>query len=259
MTIQAARTAPLDRRYYGVVVGVVTSNVDRLKQGRVRVRFPWFDDRTEAWCRVVYVNAGKNVGLFAPPEKDAEVLVAFEHGDMRSAFVLGGLYNGVDAPATDRQDDATKDEKLLRTRSGHRLLFRDTDQHTEIVLQSAGGQKLTLHDPDDKGGAKLTAETQGGSRVEIDDRAKKITLSAGGATVTIDGASGTVTLQAKTVNVSAGQVSLGIGASQRLVLGDAFMQYFNLHVHNATTPGAPTTPPTVPMLPVLLSATTKTS
>ena len=32
------------------------------------------------------------------PDVDDEVLVGFEHGDIRRPYVLGGLWNGVDKP-----------------------------------------------------------------------------------------------------------------------------------------------------------------
>jgi uncharacterized CHY-type Zn-finger protein len=43
-------------------------------------------------------------------------------------------------------------------------------------------------------------------------------------------------------------IELGKGASEKAVLGDAFMQLFNQHTHIGNM-GAPTSPPTVPMSP----------
>ena len=42
--------------------------------------------------------AGKGRGLFYLPEVGDEVLVAFEHGDIRRPYVIGSLYNGSDKP-----------------------------------------------------------------------------------------------------------------------------------------------------------------
>ena len=42
--------------------------------------------------------AGTNRGIWFVPDVDDEVLVAFEGGDPRRPYVLGGLWNGKDAP-----------------------------------------------------------------------------------------------------------------------------------------------------------------
>jgi uncharacterized protein involved in type VI secretion and phage assembly len=273
------KAGAFDKRYFGVAIAIVTDNVDPEKQGRVKVRFPWYDDRTESgWCRVVYLNAGPGHGFIAVPERDTEVLVAFEHGDMRRPYVLGALYNGVDAPPTDRQQDSEKDEKLFQTHAGNRILLRDTAGDTLIEVETKGGQKLTLRDQGNSGGTAITAETSGGYTLALDEQARKATLTTGsgqptveldagankitittgsGQSVTIDG-TGTLTLEATTVKVEATQVELGSAATQKVILGDAFMTYFNTHVHNATTLGAPTSPPVVSMNAALLSNVTKT-
>lgn len=266
----------LDKRYFGVAIAIVTDNVDPEKQGRVKVLFPWYDDKSESdWCRVVYVNAGPGHGLFSVPEVDAEVLVAFEHGDMRLPYVIGALYNGKDAPPTDRQQDATKDEKLLQTRAGHRLLLRDTQGDTLIALETKEGQKLTLRDEGKSGSASITLLTKGEHTLTLDDREKKVSLTTSGGhklqlddmskevtlttssghSITID-ATGALTVKATTVKVQATQVELGQVATQHVILGEMFMAYFNTHMH--PTAWGPSGPPVVPMSNGLLSTVTKT-
>lgn len=270
-----SQAVAFDKRYFGVVVGLVTNIVDPANQGRVKVKFPWYDDQTQTeWCRVVYPNAGPNHGFIAVPEKDSEVLVAFEQGDMRIPYVLGGLFNGVDSPPTYRKADEVRDEKLFRTRGGHELLFRDTKNDTQVELKSSGGHAFTLRDQGKSGGAMVTARTRGGHSLEIDDAATKITLSTssgqkvvleGSGTITLATSSGpqiviegtgTITVRAATVKLQAAHVELGAVAAQSVILGEAFMALFNAHVH---TPGVPvTSPPVTPMLPVMLSQVTKT-
>ncbi|MCP3143392.1 phage baseplate assembly protein V [Pyxidicoccus xibeiensis] len=268
----------LDRRYYGVAVALVTDNVDPGKQGRVKLRFPWLDDRTEStWCRVAYLNAGPGHGFIAVPEVGSEVLVAFEHGDMRRAYVLGALYNGVDAPPTDRQKNDSKDEKLFQTRAGHRVLLRDTDGDTLVELKTKDGQTLTLRDDGASGGASVIARTQGGHELALHDKEQKAVLTTsgghtlelddGGTTVTLStsggfsvklDAGGVITLKGSKLKVDASQVELGSAPANPVILGQLFMTYFNTHVHNATSIGAPTSPPVVPMTGGLLSTVTKT-
>lgn len=68
---------------------------------QVKIRFPWdrddsVDDTGSNWIRVSQMNTSS----FAP-EVDDEVLVQFEHGDLRQPVVVGSLYNGGDAPPSD--------------------------------------------------------------------------------------------------------------------------------------------------------------
>src|SRR4029453_4492610 len=87
-----------DQRYYGVVEALVEA-VDGDDEGRVKLRFPWFDDGTVTdWGRVTQLYPANGYGSVFVPEQGDEVLVAFVHGDMRFPIVLGGLYNGSDKP-----------------------------------------------------------------------------------------------------------------------------------------------------------------
>ncbi|HEY8545538.1 MAG TPA: VgrG-related protein, partial [Acidimicrobiales bacterium] len=91
----------------GVVSAIVTNVADDERQGRVKVRFPRLDDEFESgWLRVVQPGAGAERGALVLPEVDDEVLVAFEHGDLRQGYVLGGVHNGVDLPAPTVRDTA---------------------------------------------------------------------------------------------------------------------------------------------------------
>jgi hypothetical protein len=70
---------------------------------KVKAKFPWVrevhDDGSETyWARISTFMVGSDRGMFVLPEVDDEVLVTFEHGDLRVPYILGGLYNGKDAP-----------------------------------------------------------------------------------------------------------------------------------------------------------------
>jgi uncharacterized protein involved in type VI secretion and phage assembly len=238
VTVQP-RARQADRRYYGVVEGLVVEAVsDPANEGRVKVKFPWFDDGTVSeWCRVAQPYAGNGYGFMFTPEVGDEVVVGFSHGDMRLPIVLGGLYNGKDKPPASRTD--TDDKKLIRTKGGHELLFDDSSGGPKIVVTSAGGHKVTLDD--DPG--TVTVETSRGQSLVL-DAAGKATLKAD--SITLDGA------------VSLG----GVGASHPVVFGDDLMRVFSTHVHNATAIGSPTSPPMPPaavQLQQALSTKTKTA
>jgi uncharacterized protein involved in type VI secretion and phage assembly len=233
----------LDRRFYGVVEGIVEEIVDPDKEGRVKVRFPWYDDATVTeWCRVRQLYAGPGYGTFFVPEKGDEVLIAFVHGDMRLPIILGGLYNGKDKPPSDRQHDDKKNEKMIRTKAGHSLVFDDTKDKEKIVLTSKRGHVVELHDKDGDGkrfvtvrttkghelalddadgGEKVALSSQGGHSVTLDDAAHQIIIrTAGGQSVTMDAISGAITIVGAAITL-AGEISVGLEAPALSIAGQA--------------------------------------
>jgi len=134
-------------RVDGVVLGIVTNVSDPEHLGRVKLHFPWLSDDYESdWARVAQQGAGSQRGLQILPEVNDEVLVSFEHGDTRRPYVLGGLYNGVDAPPFgDAVDSGAGTVRLrgLRSRKGHELTFIDADGEERIELRTKDS-KVTL-------------------------------------------------------------------------------------------------------------------
>jgi uncharacterized protein involved in type VI secretion and phage assembly len=79
-------------RIQGVVVGIVTNNQDPEELNRVRVKFPWLSQNDESyWARIATSVMEAKQQNYQLPEVGAEVLVAFEHGDVRFPFILGVL------------------------------------------------------------------------------------------------------------------------------------------------------------------------
>jgi hypothetical protein len=83
----------------GVVVGIVVDTRDPLSQGRIRIRLPSIDQEIYEWARLAI---GSGRGHAPAPQVDDEVLVAFEHGDMRRPFVIGALWNDTPTPPATR-------------------------------------------------------------------------------------------------------------------------------------------------------------
>lgn len=128
----------------GVVIGVVTSVDDPEAQGRVKLTFPWLDDNHDTdWTRIAAPMAGGGRGAFFMPEVGDEVLVAFEHGDVRFPFVVGFLWNGQDAPPADHVR-----LRRLRSVNGHQISFIDATpkggSQGALVIEDAHGNTITL-------------------------------------------------------------------------------------------------------------------
>lgn len=196
-------------RVTGVVVGVVTNNKDPDKLGRVKVKFPWLSDDDESnWARVAAPMAGKKRGFFFLPEVEDEVLVAFDHGDVSSPFVLGALWNGKDAPPV-TNDDGKNNIRLIQSRSGHIVRLTDEDgkekieiidksEKNSIVFDTSKNTITVTSDQDialsaSKGNIKLDAKA-------IDIKASG-ELKIGGAKMEVS-ADGVMTVKGQTVNIN---------------------------------------------------------
>jgi uncharacterized protein involved in type VI secretion and phage assembly len=108
-------------RSYGVVVGTVVDVNDLEGQGRVLVRYPWMRGKNQGyWAPVSTLMAGGGRGAWFMPEKDDEVLVAFEQGDVSHPFILGFLWNGQDKPPT-----TNPHLRVIRSVNGHEIRFYD--------------------------------------------------------------------------------------------------------------------------------------
>ena len=154
----------------GVVSGIVVG--PRGKQDIISLdefgsdspwRTPSFSNPTDlgdsGFVRVAQIATGIGSTAMWLPDVGDEVLVAFEHGDVRRPVVIGKLYNGKDAPPVALP--ANKHLSMLRTQSAN-------GQKTEIVYDAtAGSERLMLQ----SGNHAITLGTNGitvqGSSVAI--------------------------------------------------------------------------------------------
>jgi hypothetical protein len=89
-----------------IAVGVVESNKDPDKLGRVRVKYPALGGQDAGWwARVVAPGSGAGRGFFSLPQVGDEVLLAFEHESDQHPYVLGSLFNALNAPGPVVQPD----------------------------------------------------------------------------------------------------------------------------------------------------------
>jgi uncharacterized protein involved in type VI secretion and phage assembly len=214
-------------RWYGVAPALVTDIKDPDGQGRVRVKLPWCPDSGggagyEAWARVATLMAGNNRGSWFVPDVGDEVLVAFEHGDPRRPYVLGGLWNGSDKAPQSMDGGGRNNKKVLRSRNGVKITLDDQDGQESLKLETPGGQKFTLKD----GPGSVAIEDSNGNSVK---------LETSGITVT---ASAKVTINASQVAISAGMVTVDAGMSKFSGVVQADTVISNSVVSASYTPGA---------------------
>ncbi|MEZ0094238.1 VgrG-related protein [Streptacidiphilus sp. EB129] len=175
-------------RLPSVANALVTDVKDPLKQGRVKLRFPWLDDLyISDWTRSVQFG-GKGGGGLITPDVGDEVLVAFDRGALDHPFVIGGLYNGKDMPPRG-------DVPVFHPTSGkinRRTLADRSNNRLDLLDQSAGGKR--------------------GVRLSTGDDRLTINLDRTGTEISID-SKGDVTITGTT------SVSVKAGATMSLEAG----------------------------------------
>jgi uncharacterized protein involved in type VI secretion and phage assembly len=216
----------LGGRWYGVYPALVTDIKDPDNQGRVKVSLPWSPDTSsakyEAWARLATMMGGNNRGSWFVPDTNDEVLVAFEGGDTRRPYVIGGLWNGTDKAPESMDGSGNNYKKVLRSRNGVKVTLDDQDGQEKFVAETPGGQKVTLKD--------------GPGAVEIvDSNGNSVKLETSGVTIT---ASAKVTINAATMAISAGVVAVDAGMSRFSGVVQADTVITNSVVAASYTPGA---------------------
>jgi uncharacterized protein involved in type VI secretion and phage assembly len=164
--------------FYGLTVGIVTNNRDPEGLGRVKVRFPWLSDQVESqWARIVSPMAGRDRGLYALPEVEDEVLVAFERGRVECPFILGALWNGKDKPP-ETNGDGQNNRRVIKSRSGHVIVLDDTAGRERIeIVDRSGKNSISISTANNA--ISIVAEAD----ISIQSRSGKLRLSGNGVEI----------------------------------------------------------------------------
>jgi uncharacterized protein involved in type VI secretion and phage assembly len=214
----------VENRYYGKHRGFVTDNQDPDNLGRIKAKVPaLLKDEETGWALpcVPYGGAAEQ-GFFAVPDVGAGVWIEFEGGDLAYPIWVGTWWSSGELP-----ESATPDKKVIKTKSGNKIILDD----------SSGGQLIQVSD------------------------------DAGNNLLKIDVQQGMITVQAGTkVTIEAPQIEIVKGASHPSVFGDSLLQYlsqlvttYQSHTHPGQTAGPlpvspmPPMPPAQPPSPSLLS------
>lgn len=125
----------------GIVIALVTKNDDPDKLGRVKVKYPWMDDKAESfWARISRPAAGTDAGFLWIPDIDEEVVVGFEQGDLAHPLILGSLWNGqakMPEALVSSIDNGKVQVHGIVSPAGHKVMFYDKDGDAGIMLITA--------------------------------------------------------------------------------------------------------------------------
>jgi uncharacterized protein involved in type VI secretion and phage assembly len=211
-------------RMFGVNSAIVTDVDDPQGIGRVRVRLPWLTDSEgevyEAWARLATLMAGPNRGTWFVPDPGDEVLVAFEHGQSHLPYVVGMLWNGVDAPPESMVSE--NPIRSITSRSGIKITFNDTQGGVELVLETPGGQRIVSSDMPPK--------------IEISDSSgNQIRMESSGITINTPAR---FALSASLIELSAGVVKVDAGMNKFSGIVQSDTNITNCTISASYTPGA---------------------
>jgi uncharacterized protein involved in type VI secretion and phage assembly len=189
------RTAETEsRRVYEPVIAIVTDNKDPSKLGRVKIKIPVLSaNDTTFWAPIIMLGAGKNRGWFFIPEKDDEVLVMFEHGDMDRPLVVGALWGGKDKPPD--KNAGGNPRRVIKSRQGSKITF-DDEKELLVIEDGTGKGKITL-----------------------DAKANKIIIEALKGDVCFQAPQGDITIVAKEANLEAKQGNVELHAGSNMAWG----------------------------------------
>jgi uncharacterized protein involved in type VI secretion and phage assembly len=138
---------------FGVAPAVVVDDADPEGLGRVRLSFPWHagapaDDPlagASAWARVAVPMAAADAGVAFRLAVGDDVLVAFEQGDIRFPYVIGGLWGrGRQPPET--EPGVRSEVQVIRSRTGHVVRLVDTPGAEQIEIRDSAGELVILLD-----------------------------------------------------------------------------------------------------------------
>jgi len=249
--------AELEQRKYGKYRAIVQDNEDPEKLGRLRVTVPSLvGTEASTWALPSLPFGGlSQQGMFFIPEKESQVWVEFEEGDINRLIWTGVFWN----EAKDLPVDAAKPSpttRILQTPSGHRLQFDDKAGERRIKLTHATNAELVLEEDGsveltNAGGMTLKLNQERNEIMLEDARGNQLRMDEGGLTAEdnagtrIEMSGGTTTVTANNqVTLNAPNVSLGGLFGEPVIKGLSFLTKYMTHTHTvAPIVGGPTSPP----------------
>lgn len=254
-------------RYYGKYRALVVDVDDPQKMGRLKLSIPSaLGEETSDWALpVVPYGGGDQYGFLAVPPVGSQVVAEFLEGDLSAPIWTGSFWRQGSETPEEHAEGGGQSLKILKTESGHSLSFQDKGDEEQITLHSAAGAEMVMDAQGsilltDQAGAVVTLDAEAGELTVADANGNSITFSSSGVTCTdangneiTTSGSGVEIKSSATVNVEGSMVSIAGSGGEPLIKGSTFLSLFNAHTHNATSIGAPTSPPLVPLTPSVLT------
>jgi len=143
--------------------------------GRLKVKCEAVLGDESVWALPCVPYAGKNVGFFFIPPKEAGVWIEFEGGDVSRAIWTGCYWAKGELPS----DASSPDIKLIIT---DKATYKIDDSSGDIVLQNQKNSTITWND-DVKTEAGSATHTVGSNGVVSESSPGKVEVGAAGVTI----------------------------------------------------------------------------
>jgi Type VI secretion system/phage-baseplate injector OB domain len=258
-------------RYYGKYRAFIADNEDPESRGRCKLTIPSVLGETISdWALPCFAyGGGQGFGVIAVPPVDSQVVAEFMEGDISSPLWTGAFWRTSDEVPEEFTGNSAPTAKVMKTDSGHVLVFEDAEGDEKITLKSSAEAVLEM-DPNgsfaltDSGGATVTLDASS-NEIKIEDaNGNSMVMSSSGITLKdssgneIATTSGGINIKAPaTVTIEGASVAVGGSGGEPLIKGTTFLSSFNAHTHITPGFGAPSGPPLPPLTPAAL--TTKTT
>ena len=213
-----------------VHLGEIEDINDPLKQGRARIRVFGFFDELEIedipWAEQISglsFSSARGNGNISIPRVGAVVNVQFDGSNYYKCFY-----------EFEKESSSALLEEIADSYEGAQSIWYDVEAEPgtlKLFYTKKKGMVLSLGD------AKIQLDTQDGGNLRI----------------VIEMGKDQIKMENGKVIINSNNIELGEGATQSVIRGDAFKQFFDTHVHAGAG-----SPPVVPMIPNLLSLVTKT-
>jgi hypothetical protein len=213
-----------------VHLGEIVDINDPLKQGRARIRVFGFFDELEIedipWAEQISglsFSSARGNGNISIPRVGAVVNVQFDGSNYYKCFY-----------EFEKESSSALLEEISDSYEGAQSIWYDVEAEPgtlKLFYTKKKGMVLSLGD------AKIQLDTQDGGNLRI----------------VIEMGKDQIKMENNKVIINSNNIELGEGATQAVIRGDAFKQFFDTHVHAGAG-----SPPVVPMIPNLLSLVTKT-
>ena len=252
------------RSYFGKYRAFITDVDDPELRGRCKLVIPSvMGTETSDWALpVLPYGGGEGFGMIAVPPVGSQVIAEFLEGDAASPMWTGTFWRtGSEVP----EEHTGQPVKLIKTESGHVLSLDDT-QDTEVITLKSATDASVVMDQDgsivltDAVGSTVSLNAADGELTVADGNGNELVMKSSGITCTdangneiSTSGSGVEVKSSATVNIEGSMVTIAGSGGEPLIKGSTFLSLFNAHTHNATSIGAPTSPPLVPLTPSVLT------
>jgi hypothetical protein len=129
----------VEGRYFGKYRGTIIDNADPDNLGRVKATVPrLLGDEVTGWALPAFPYGGASEqGLFLVPDVGAGVWIEFEGGDLSYPIWTGTWFTSGAIP-----ESAQPGKKVLKTRSGHKIVLDDDGGSVEITDSNGNTIKM---------------------------------------------------------------------------------------------------------------------